>query len=90
MSSKSVRISSRELMEILAGRRTVEELNTLHRWRAVDAPNDNNLMVNPFDRALKNGRLPSEITVIPTDEEDCDDWIEFKFGDPDPAISPIS
>lgn len=90
MSSKSVRISSRELMEILAGRRTVEELNTLHRWRAIAAPNDNDTMVNPFDRSLKDGRLPSEIIVISTGEEDSDDWIEFKFGDPDPAISPIS
>jgi len=89
MSKNRVRISSRELMELLAGRRTVAELNEMHRWRSVDAPPSNETMFNPFDRSLKDGRLPAEIKVVKTGEDDSDDWIEFEFGDFDASISRI-
>lgn len=89
MSKGRVRISSRELMELLAGQRTIAELNEMHGWRSTSAPPSSQEAINPFDRSLKEGRLPAAVTVIRTDENDVDDWIEFEFGDPDSAISPI-
>lgn len=40
-------------------------------------------------RNLMEGRLPSSIDVVKTGEDDSDDWVEIKFGDIDPAISPL-
>jgi len=44
---------------------------------------------NPIRLRLEEGRLPSSITIIPGREDDSDDWIEFAFGAPDPAIMPF-
>jgi len=35
------------------------------------------------------GRLPSSIEIIKTDEDDSDDWVEIHFGEVDPAIAPL-
>jgi hypothetical protein len=72
---KVVKVGSRMILEVLAGRMSVEEMNTLRGWDS-----------NPFERMLSNGRLPVNIDVIP-EQSDNDDWIKYEFGDPDPAIS---
>ena len=89
VSKNRVRISSRDLMEILAGRRTIDDFNAMHRWRSVTAPSSSHTMFNQFDKFLTDGRLPVTMEVVRTGEDDSDDWIELEFGDSDPAISPI-
>lgn len=89
MSGKSIKISAREVMEVLAGQRTVKQMNSHHRWFLSDDKERENKMQNPFERWLAQGRLPSAIAIEKTDEDDSDDWIEIEIGDPDPAISPF-
>ena len=89
MSRNRIKISARELMELLAGRVTIERINELHNRTGSDTSPEPNQMVNQFERQLHEGRLPKAISVIKTDENDSDDWIEFEFGDPDPSISPF-
>jgi hypothetical protein len=86
MSRSSLKMSSRLLVEVLAGRRSIKELHKFHRWRFPSDPQDNNTMVNPFARWLSEGKLPVSI-VVEADPEGTDDWVEFKFGEPDPAVS---
>ncbi len=89
MSSRRIKLSAREVIEVLAGRRTVQEMNAWHNWRAAaDGPQARS-MPNFFERCLQEGRLPSSIAMVKTDENDSDDWIEVEFGDPDPAIFPF-
>jgi hypothetical protein len=89
MSDRRIKLSAREVLEVLAGRRTVQELNASHDWHAAEDGLPAGTMPNFFERCLREGRLPSSIAVIKTDENDSDDWIEVEFGDPDPAISPF-
>jgi hypothetical protein len=87
MNGRSVRISSRELQELLSGRRTIADFNRAHEWRM---PTDSgNKQISPFERSLIEGRLIKNMR-IETDENDNDDWITFEFGRPDPAISPFT
>jgi hypothetical protein len=32
---------------------------------------------------------PTKISIIKTDENHSDDWMEFEFGPPDPSITPF-
>lgn len=87
MEGSKVRIGARELAEILAGRRSILDDGIKFPERRTDKPRPPNLVQAVFDRKLREGRLPRSITVLHTGEDDSDDWIEFEFGDPDPAIS---
>ena len=77
--------------------RLARRLNSRARQRALNVamtasrsmPRQPNPVQTAFLRNLQQGRLPVMIAVIKTDENDADDWIEFEFGDPDPAISPL-
>lgn len=89
MSRSRVKISAREVLEVLAGRRTVKEMNSWHRWSASGDGAQANSMPNPFERHLMEGRLPTAMRVFKGDENDPDDWIEIEFGAPDPAVSPF-
>jgi hypothetical protein len=89
MSDRRIKLSAREVLEVLAGRRTVQEMNASHDWHAAADRPQARTKPNFFERCLQEGRLPSSITVIKTDENDSDDWIEVEFGDPDPAIRPF-
>jgi hypothetical protein len=82
MSDKSIKISLREMTELLAGNRTVADINELseHRGRRSDSFPDR------FQRLLQQGRLPVSVTIESGGRAD-DDWVEFTFGEPDPAIS---
>ncbi len=87
MSGRSIKISSRAVIELLAGRKTVDDMNSWHQWTSSkDAPAQN-VMLNPFERWLSEGRLPVSMTILKGDENEADDWVEFEFGDPDPAIT---
>ena len=89
MSRSRVRISAREMMEVLAGHRTIQETNAWHRWSSVGDEPQPNMMQNPFERRLLEGRMPTSLAVLPGGENAADDWIEIEFGDPDPAITPF-
>lgn len=79
-SGRHMKISSRALLELLSGEITSEEFMKVHRFTK-DEP-----IPNPFAVAIRQGRMIADITVK-RDENDDDDWIEFEFTDPDPAIS---
>jgi hypothetical protein len=87
LSGNRIKISVREVMEVLAGRRSVGEMNSWQRWRLSTDEECAGDMQNPFERWLMQGRLPSSISVVKTDENEADDWLEIEIGDPDPAIS---
>ncbi len=89
MSGKRIKLSAREVLEVLAGRRTVHDLNNSHGWSSSTAGTQTSTMPNFFERQLQQGRLPTSISIVKTDENDSDDWIEIEFGDPDPAITPF-
>lgn len=82
MSDKSIKISLREMTELLAGQLTVAEINDRDQVRGRRSNN----FPDHFQRLLHQGRLPVSVK-IETDGHSDDDWIEFSFGEPDPAIS---
>lgn len=78
----SVSLSSRALQQLLAGEMTLERFLDSHSWdRAAGSG-------NPFRRALRSGRMIAKVEVQPEDGGD-DDWLTFKFGNPDTAIAPF-
>lgn len=87
VSDRSIKLSSREIMEVLAGRRSVEQMNKDCNWSAKSGEAPGNL-INPFERQLSKGRLPTKFKVH-SGEDENDDWIEIEFLDTDPAISPF-
>lgn len=78
--NRKIRISSRLVLEILAGQRSFEEFESLHGWDRDGR--------NSFSAALARGAMFERVVVTPGGDED-DDWIEFEFGEPDPAITPF-
>jgi hypothetical protein len=82
MTSKEVRFSLRAIQELLAGRLTQEEFFKIHGM--IDFQGARTI-VNPFERALADGRLIESTTVEKNSDKD-DDWLVFRFGEPDPAI----
>lgn len=90
MSGLKVSMSARELVEVLAGRRTLADGGTKY----VEASrklgrSDPSRLQQAFERHLSQGRLPSDIRVVKGGEDDNDDWVEFDFDITDPAISPL-
>ena len=79
-----VKISSRMLLELLAGKMEQKQLFERYRFFHGGMRGD----PNPFELALRNGQLIDEVSVEKSDYED-DDWITFKLSGPDPAISPF-
>ena len=78
VSQNKITLSSRALLEILAGRRSPEEF-----FRAFS--DDWMLRGNFFDRQRTEGRSITAARVL-TGQHD-DDQIEFTFGSPDPAVT---
>lgn len=83
MGGNVVKISARLVQELLAGGVSVERFAELHRWGE-----GSDGMLNPFARSLQRGELISAINVIDCGDED-DNQLEFRFGPPDPAVSPF-
>lgn len=93
-SSLKLKIGARQIMEVLAGLRSVDHLNRDCGWRRsgeppVSDPHEGHRFPNPFEAALRQGRLPSNIQVTPTGPQGRDVILEIEFGEPDPAISPF-
>ena len=86
MTNNTFKISSRVLHELLAGRISSDRFMELHGWDASQA--GNGFRANLFRRALESGRMIKTIRVEPGGDKD-DDWLEFEFGAPDPAVSPF-
>ena len=89
MSKGKLRIGSREFVEILAGLRTIEDGGAKNVAAARNQPRRMGIVQAALLHHLKRGELPSSISVVKTGEDDNDDWIEIKFGPPDPAISSL-
>lgn len=80
MSERSVRLSARAVLEILAQRRTPEEFFAGFSDKSSSSGNS-------FERKLREGRLITRIEFVKGGEDD--DEIEFTFGPPDPAVVPF-
>jgi hypothetical protein len=78
MRGQSIKMSSRAIMGLLSGRTNAE-----------DFMRHNPHVKERFARALREGRMLKEVRFESGHERD-DDWIEFSFSEPDPAISPFT
>lgn len=85
ISYNQVEISSRTMLEILSGKLSLEKV--LDYWRF--ETNGDNSAHNEFLRMLNEGKLFSEAKIEKGDNEIDDDWLVFKFGEPDAAVSPF-
>lgn len=85
VSFNSIRISSRALLQLLAGDISQDQFFEAHGW---NKPVLGDIRKNQFRLALERGLMFGAARVEAVGNED-DDWIEFDFTDPDPAISPF-
>jgi len=83
MDGKTIKLSVRAVLELLAGRLSPERFADAHGWTRPSTMG----RTNHFELMLSQGRTVTEVAITSTDDDD--DWITFKFGDPDPAISPF-
>jgi len=81
----TIRISSRVLLALLAGRITQEQFMKDHK---LTRGNRQSKTWNIFEKQLLDGRLPSGVSLERCADKD-DDLITFTFTEPDPAISPF-
>lgn len=86
MTSHKISVSARELMEVLAGTRTFDDTDFKVARRGDSARGD---LCRAFATALAEGRLPAQVIVLPSTDDDNDTWVEFELGEPDVAISPF-
>jgi hypothetical protein len=78
-----IKISSRMITELLAGVLEFEKFDTEHKQMS----NENKNMIKEFFlNQLKEGRMIDNISIEKCHDED-DDWIKFKYGYSDAAIS---
>jgi hypothetical protein len=80
----SYRMSARELMEILSGRKTIQEFERDAGFALPGAGGP----INPFENALRRGFTINDVALQPLSDRD-DDWIEFRIMGPDPALGPF-
>jgi hypothetical protein len=79
------RMSARELLEILSGRKTIREFNEESGF----VPSGSGGRMNPFENALQRGLTINSAKLERVPDRD-DDWIEFSITGPDPALSPFT
>jgi hypothetical protein len=77
MSSNEIKISARVVLDLLAGRITQEVFSEIYH-------------VNPFSRMIEDGCLIKEVEMQENEKENDDDWLVFRFGDADAAVSPFT
>jgi hypothetical protein len=82
-----VKISGRTLLGLLAG--TIKQEDFLEDYGFVSNRENSLPFPNPFAFNLQQGKLIVEIDLEQSKSED-DDYISFKFGKPDAAISPFT
>ena len=78
MTSRSLRMSTRTLLELLAGKMRIDDFTKSY---SLDARTP----INPFMQRLRNGQLITAISVHSQPDQD-DDEVTIEFGDPDPAV----
>ncbi|HWT01581.1 MAG TPA: hypothetical protein VN256_15140 [Pyrinomonadaceae bacterium] len=83
---KEVKISARTLLGLLAG--TINQQQFLEDYGFVPDKENTLPSRNPFAINLEQGKLITEINLEKSEHED-DDYIVFKFGETDAAISPF-
>ena len=82
--NNKIKLSSRDLLNLLSGSLNSEEFLKKHEWFSCNRGNQQ--LTNLFKLRLEEGRLFSNVTIEKSSDKD-DDWITFEFGDPDPAIT---
>lgn len=82
MNGNTVKISSSMLCDLLAGNISQEDFFRQMRFRKLGDPSNEGIL-NPFSRFSAEGRMIESMSVEKTDDDD--DWITFKFGEPDVA-----
>lgn len=83
-----IKIPARVVLDLLAGRITQEDFFRAQHF----APGDKDgrfPIPNPFADELNQGRLITDVKLESEGDERDDDWLVFKFGGPDPAVSPF-
>ena len=75
MAGQSIKMSSRAVMSLLSGQTSQE-----------DFMRDNPHVKEKFAQAVREGRMLKEAKIESCPQRD-DDWIEFNFSEPDPAVS---
>ena len=84
MSDRHVRLSARVVLDLLAGKISAEQFQRTYGWHH-DSERSG---PNPFAQAQEHGQLITSASVEAGGDAD-DDWIEFRFGPPDPAAAPL-
>lgn len=79
----TIKISSRGLLELLAGRNELKQFLQDHGQAPTDTHPANQ---NYFALRFNEGRLIENVRIEKSADRD-DDWIVFELGNPDPAIS---
>lgn len=74
-----IKVSARAVLELLAGTMTYERFAEVHGWTDGQS--------NMFRSRLTSGRLFKSAKIEGQGSDRDDDWLEFEFGSPDPAIS---
>lgn len=87
--SDMIRIGLRELTEVLAGLRTLQDNGAKPIEAGGSRHQEHNIPQSVIRNNLMLGRLPLSMDIIKTDENDNDDWVEINFGEVDPAIAPL-
>ena len=85
ISSTSIRISSRALLDLLAGTTDPSRFAEDHWPKQIRTTEGTN---NPFAAALARGMTIEAVAVEHREDED-DDWITFDFSWPDVAMTPF-
>lgn len=74
-----IKISARAVLELLAGAMTYERFAEVHGWTEG--------RFDMFRSRLDSGQLFTSARIESLGPSKDDDWLEFEFGPPDPAIS---
>ncbi|WP_163701566.1 hypothetical protein [Adonisia turfae] len=83
MEGDMIKISSRTLVELLAGILDVDKFIADHFGYV----NENSQASNFFRNKILSGKMIENIELERSEDED-DDWVVIKFGESDPALSP--
>lgn len=82
VTDKTIKISSRGLLELLSERIDQKKFLQDHQFAPTEERPDNR---NFFNLRLNEGRLITNIRLEKSTDKD-DDWMIFEFGEPDPAL----
>lgn len=84
VSSDKIKVSSRTLLELLAGKLCLEDISY---YLGFDSHTSS--IPNTFLMMLQDGKLFKDVTIEKGENEKDDDWIVFSFKDADVAVSPF-